>query len=81
MIGAKIKAMLYKLFSNFFLSLTEKIQESMIGNGKFSRKRGRMFSVGLKERGRIFSAALKEEGRRGERANEDNEEIRGRGYF
>ena len=73
--------MLYKLFSNFFLSLTEKIQESMIGNGKFSRKRGRMFSVGLKERGRIFSAALKEEGRRGERANEDNEEIRGRGYF
>jgi len=81
MIRAKIKAMLYKLFSNFFLSLTEKIQESMIGNGKFSRKRGRMFSVGLKERGRIFSAALKEEGRRGERANEDNEEIRGRGYF
>ena len=53
-----------------FLSLTEKIQESMIGNGKFSRKRGR-----------IFSAALKEEGRRGERANEDNEEVRGRGYF
>ena len=81
MIRAKIKAMLYKLFSNFFLSLTEKIQESMIGNGKFSRKRGRMFSVGLKERGRIFSAALKEEGRRGERANEDNEEVRGRGYF
>ena len=81
MIRAKIKAMLYKLFNNFFLSLTEKIQESMIGNGKFSRKRGRMFSVGLKERGRIFSAALKEEGRRGERANEDNEEIRGRGYF
>lgn len=73
--------MLYKLFNNFFLSLTEKIQESMIGNGKFSRKRGRMFSVGLKERGRIFSAALKEEGRRGERANEDNEEVRGRGYF
>ena len=81
MIRAKIKAMLYKLFSNFFLSLTEKIQESMIGSGKFSRKRGRMFSVGLKERGRIFSAALKEEGRRGERANEDNEEVRGRGYF
>ena len=81
MIRAKIKAMLYKLFNNFFLSLTAKIQESMIGNGKFSRKRGRMFSVGLKERGRIFSAALKEEGRRGERANEDNEEIRGRGYF
>ena len=81
MIRAKIKAMLYKLFNNFFLSLTEKIQESMIGNGKFSRKRGRMFSVGLKERGRIFSAALKEEGRRGERANEDNEEVRGRGYF
>lgn len=53
-----------------FLSLTEKIQESMIGNGKFSRKRGR-----------IVSAALKEEGRRGERANEDNEEVRGRGYF
>lgn len=68
--------MLYKLFNNFFLSLTEKIQESMIGNGKFSRKRGRMFSVGLKERGRIFSAALKEEGRRGERANEGNEEVR-----
>ena len=81
MTGVKIKAMLYKLFNNFFLSLTEKIQESMIGNGKFSRKRGRMFSVGLKERGRIFSAALKEEGRRGERANEDNEEVRGRGYF
>lgn len=81
MIRAKIKAMLYKLFNNFFLSLTAKIQESMIGNGKFSRKRGRMFSVGLKERGRIFSAALKEEGRRGERANEDNEEVRGRGYF
>ena len=59
-----------------FLSLTAKIQESMIGNGKFSRKRGRMFSVGLKERGRIFSAALKEEGRRGERANEGNEEVR-----
>jgi len=76
MTGVKIKAMLYKLFNNFFLSLTEKIQESMIGNGKFSRKRGRMFSVGLKERGRIFSAALKEEGRRGERANEDNEEVR-----
>ena len=73
--------MLYKLFNNFFLSLTEKIQESMIGNGKFSRKRGRMFSVGLKERGRIVSAGLKEEGRRGERANEDNEEVRGRGYF
>ena len=70
MIGAKIKAMLYKLFNNFFLSLTEKIQESMIGNGKFSRKRGRIVSVGLKE-----------EGRRGERANEDNEEVRGRGYF
>lgn len=81
MTGVKIKAMLYKLFNNFFLSLTAKIQESMIGNGKFSRKRGRMFSVGLKERGRIFSAALKEEGRRGERANEDNEEVRGRGYF
>lgn len=81
MIGAKIKAMLYKLFNNFFLSLTAKIQESMIGNGKFSRKRGRMFSAGLKERGRIFSVALKEEGRRGERANEDNEEVRGRGYF
>lgn len=76
MTGVKIKAMLYKLFNNFFLSLTEKIQESMIGNGKFSRKRGRMFSVGLKERGRIFSAALKEEGRRGERANEGNEEVR-----
>ena len=70
MIRAKIKAMLYKLFNNFFLSLTEKIQESMIGNGKFSRKRGRIVSVGLKE-----------EGRRGERANEDNEEVRGRGYF
>jgi len=70
MIGAKIKAMLYKLFNNFFLSLTAKIQESMIGNGKFSRKRGRIVSVGLKE-----------EGRRGERANEDNEEVRGRGYF
>ena len=70
MIRAKIKAMLYKLFNNFFLSLTEKIQESMIGNGKFSRKRGR-----------IVSAGLKEEGRRGERANEDNEEVRGRGYF
>ena len=68
--------MLYKLFNNFFLSLTEKIQESMIGNGEFSRKRGRMFSVGLIERGRIFSAALKEEGRRGERANEGNEEVR-----
>ena len=81
MTGVKIKAMLYKHFNNFFLSLTAKIQESMIGNGKFSRKRGRMFSVGLKERGRIFSAALKEEGRRGERANEDNEEVRGRGYF
>ena len=81
MIRAKIKAMLYKLFNNFFLSLTAKIQESMIGNGKFSRKRGRMFSVGLKERGRIFSAALKEEGRRGERANEGNEEVRRRGYF
>ena len=53
-----------------FLSLTEKIQESMIGNGKFSRKRGR-----------IVSAGLKEERRRGERANEDNEEVRGRGYF
>ena len=65
MIRAKIKAMLYKLFNNFFLSLTEKIQESMIGNGKFSRKRGK-----------IFSADLKEEGRRGERANEDNEEVR-----
>lgn len=76
MTGVKIKAMLYKLFNNFFLSLTAKIQESMIGNGKFSRKRGRMFSVGLKERGRIFSAALKEEGRRGERANEGNEEVR-----
>jgi hypothetical protein len=37
----------------------------MIRNGKFSRKRGR-----------IFSAGLKEEGRRGERANEDNEEVR-----
>ena len=73
--------MLYKLFNNFFLSLTAKIQESMIGNGKFSRKRGRMFSVGLKEKRRIVSAALKEEGRRGERANEDNEEVRGRGYF
>lgn len=70
MIGAKIKAMLYKLFNNFFLSLTAKIQESMIGNGKFSRKRGRIVSVDLKE-----------EGRRGERANEDNEEVRGRGYF
>lgn len=70
MIRAKIKAMLYKLFNNFFLSLTAKIQESMIGNGKFSRKRGRIVSVGLKE-----------EGRRGERANEDNEEVRGRGYF
>lgn len=70
MIGAKIKAMLYKLFNNFFLSLTAKIQESMIGNGKFSRKRGR-----------IVSAGLKEERRRGERANEDNEEVRGRGYF
>lgn len=70
MTGVKIKAMLYKLFNNFFLSLTEKIQESMIGNGKFSRKRGRIVSVGLKE-----------EGRRGERANEDNEEVRGRGYF
>ena len=70
MIRAKIKAMLYKLFNNFFLSLTEKIQESMIGNGKFSRKRGR-----------IVSAGLKEERRRGERANEDNEEVRGRGYF
>ena len=81
MTGVKIKAMLYKLFNNFFLSLTAKIQESMIGNGKFSRKRGRIVSVGLKERGRIFSAALKEEGRRGERANEDNEEVRGRGYF
>ena len=62
--------MLYKLFINFFLSLTAKIQESMIGNGKFSRKRGR-----------IVSAGLKEERRRGERANEDNEEVRGRGYF
>lgn len=81
MTGVKIKAMLYKLFNNFFLSLTAKIQESMIGNGKFSRKRGRMFSVGLKERGRIVSAGLKEERRRGERANEDNEEVRGRGYF
>ena len=70
MTGVKIKAMLYKLFNNFFLSLTEKIQESMIGNGKFSRKRGRIVSVGLKE-----------EGRRGERANEDNEEVRGIGYF
>lgn len=70
MTGVKIKAMLYKLFNNFFLSLTAKIQESMIGNGKFSRKRGRIVSVGLKE-----------EGRRGERANEDNEEVRGRGYF
>ena len=70
MIGAKIKAMLYKLFNNFFLSLTAKIQESMIGNGKFSRKRGR-----------IVSAGLKEERRRGERANENNEEVRGRGYF
>jgi len=70
MTGVKIKAMLYKLFNNFFLSLTEKIQESMIGNGKFSRKRGR-----------IVSAGLKEERRRGERANEDNEEVRGRGYF
>ena len=57
--------MLYKLFNNFFLSLTEKIQESMIGNGKFSRKGGK-----------IFSADLKEEGRRGERENEDNEEVR-----
>ena len=57
--------MLYKLFNNFFLSLTEKIQESMIGNGKFSRKRGR-----------IVSAGLKEERRRGERANEGNEEVR-----
>ena len=57
--------MLYKLFNNFFLSLTAKIQESMIGNGKFSRKRGR-----------IVSAGLKEERRRGERANEDNEEVR-----
>ena len=81
MTGVKIKAMLYKLFNNFFLSLTEKIQESMIGHGKFSRKRGRMFSVGLKERGRIVSAGLKEEGRRGERANEDNEKVRRRGYF
>ena len=70
MTGVKIKAMLYKLFNNFFLSLTEKIQESMIGNGKFSRKRGR-----------IVSAGLKEERRRGERANADNEEVRGRGYF
>lgn len=70
MTGVKIKAMLYKLFNNFFLSLTEKIQESMIRNGKFSRKRGR-----------IVSAGLKEERRRGERANEDNEEVRGRGYF
>ena len=70
MIRVKIKAMLYKLFNNFFLSLTAKIQESMIGNGKFSRKRGR-----------IVSAGLKEERRRGERANEDNEEVRGRGYF
>lgn len=70
MTGVKIKAMLYKLFNNFFLSLTAKIQESMIGNGKFSRKRGR-----------IVSAGLKEERRRGERANEDNEEVRGRGYF
>ena len=65
MTGVKIKAMLYKLFNNFFLSLTAKIQESMIGNGKFSRKRGR-----------IVSAGLKEERRRGERANEDNEEVR-----
>ena len=73
--------MLYKLFINFFLSLTAKIQESMIGNGKFSRKRGRIVSAGLKEKRRIVSAGLKEERRRGERANEDNEEVRGRGYF